>query len=46
MHLMNILHQLGANDAEKKEIARYFEEQTVTHSAVVAKFQKLRERDA
>jgi len=46
MHLMNILHQLGANDAEKKEIARYFEQQTVTHSAVVAKFQKLRERDA
>ena len=42
MHLMNILHQLGANDAEKKEIARYFEEQTVTHSAVVAKFNQLR----
>ncbi len=42
MHLMNILHQLGANDAEKKEIARYFEEQTVTHSAVVAKFNELR----
>jgi hydroxymethylglutaryl-CoA reductase len=42
MHLMNILHQLGANDAEKKEIARYFEQQTVTHSAVVAKFNELR----
>lgn len=42
MHLMNILHQLGANDLEKKEIARYFEEQTVTHSAVVAKFNQLR----
>jgi len=42
MHLMNILHQLGAIDAEKKEIARYFEQQTVTHSAVVAKFNELR----
>ena len=42
MHLMNILHQLGANDLEKKEIAVFFEGQTVTHSAVVAKFNQLR----
>tara|TARA_R110002072_G_scaffold71681_13_gene171762 strand:+ start:500 stop:1780 length:1281 start_codon:yes stop_codon:yes gene_type:complete len=42
MHLMNILNQLGANDNEKKEVADYFEGKTVTHSAVVDKFNKLR----
>lgn len=42
MHLMNILNQLGANDADKKEIATYFEGKTVSHSAVVAKYTELR----
>ena len=42
MHLMNILNQLGANEADKKEIADYFEGKTVSHSAVVDKFNELR----
>lgn len=42
MHLMNILNQLGANDADKKEIAGYFEDKTVSHSAVVEKYTELR----
>ena len=42
MHLMNILNQLGANDKEKTVIANYFEGKTVTHNAVVDKFQELR----
>ena len=42
MHLMNILNQLGANDTEKKEVADYFEGKTVSHSAVVDKFNELR----
>tara|TARA_R110000787_G_scaffold263775_1_gene369632 strand:+ start:14996 stop:16276 length:1281 start_codon:yes stop_codon:yes gene_type:complete len=42
MHLMNILNQLGANNTEKKEVADYFEGKTVSHSAVVDKFNELR----
>ena len=42
MHLMNILNQLGANETEKQEIARYFEGKTVSHSAVVEKFNQLK----
>ena len=42
MHLMNILNQLGANDQEKTVIANYFEGKTVTHSAVVDKFEEIR----
>lgn len=42
MHLMNILNQLGANEVEKKEIASYFEGKTVSHSAVVEKYNKIR----
>ncbi|MFY0630661.1 MAG: hydroxymethylglutaryl-CoA reductase, degradative [Flavobacteriaceae bacterium] len=42
MHLMNILNQLGANEAEKKTIADYFEGKTVTHSAVVEKYNELK----
>jgi len=42
MHLMNILNQLGANDQEKTVIANCFEGKTVTHNAVVDKFQELR----
>lgn len=44
MHLMNILNQLGANDADKKEIAAYFDDKTVSHSAVVEKYTELRNR--
>jgi len=42
MHLMNILHQLEADEHEKTVIANYFDGKTVTHSDVVDKFQELR----
>ncbi len=42
MHLQNILNQLGANEAEKQQITNYFETRTVSHSAVVTKFEELR----
>jgi hydroxymethylglutaryl-CoA reductase len=34
MHLMNILNQLGATNEEKEETVKYFENVSVTHSAV------------
>jgi len=42
MHLQNILNQLGATDAEKTAITSYFDSRTVSHSAVVSKFNALR----
>ena len=42
MHLLNILNQLGATDLEKDDIIDYFKNHTVTHSAVVEAFEKLR----
>ena len=42
MHLLNILNQLGATDIEKIDIINYFKNHTVTHSAVVEAFEKLR----
>ncbi|MFK8058953.1 MAG: hydroxymethylglutaryl-CoA reductase, degradative [Polaribacter sp.] len=42
MHLQNILNQLGANEQEKIEITNYFDTRTVSHSAVVTKFEELR----
>ena len=42
MHLQNILNQLGANEQEKAEITTYFDGRTVSHSAVVTKFETLR----
>lgn len=42
MHLLNILNQLGATDQEKGNIVDYFKNHTVSHSAVVAEFEKLR----
>lgn len=44
MHLMNILNQLGANDADKAELITYFENKTVSHSAVVEKYTEIRKR--
>lgn len=43
MHLMNILNQHDATASEKEEVARYFENNTVSHSAVVEKLHSLRE---
>ena len=42
MHLQNILNQLGASSKEKEEITTYFENKTVSHSAVVDKFNELK----
>jgi hydroxymethylglutaryl-CoA reductase len=42
MHLQNILNQLGANKIEKEKITRYFDGKTVSHAAVVSKFEALR----
>lgn len=42
MHLQNILNQLGANALEKDKIAAYFEGKTVTHAAVVSKFEEIK----
>jgi len=42
MHLQNILNQLEATVKEKEDITTYFENRTVSHSAVVDKFNELR----
>lgn len=42
MHLMNILNQFKATDAEKLILTEYFKTNTVTHSAVVEAIEKLR----
>lgn len=42
MHLLNILNQLGATVEEKATIKRQFEEQVVSHQAVVQAFCDLR----
>ena len=42
MHLQNILNQLGATKKEKNELIEFFKNQTVSHAAVVSKFNELR----
>ncbi|MBT8314923.1 MAG: hydroxymethylglutaryl-CoA reductase, degradative [Maribacter sp.] len=42
MHLLNILNQLGATEVEKNDMVNYFKDHTVSHSAVVEAFEKLR----
>lgn len=42
MHLMNILNQLGATETEKETVVKYFDGKTVSHSAVVEKFNEIR----
>ena len=42
MHLQNILNQFGATNEEREIIEKYFEDKTVSHSAVVDKFNELR----
>ena len=44
MHLQNILNQLGANAEEKEIIANYFEGKTVSHAAVVSKFEEIKKK--
>lgn len=42
MHLLNILNQLEATEAEKIEIVNYFKDKIVSHSAAVEIFCKIR----
>lgn len=42
MHLMNILNQLQATDEERKAVENHFQEQTVSHRAVVDFIENLR----
>ena len=42
MHLMNILNQLGASETEKKALIHHFKSHTVTHSAVITEYEKLK----
>lgn len=42
MHLMNILNQLQANDTEKKEAVKHFNNNPVSHAAVGEYIQNLR----
>jgi len=42
MHLMNILNQFQATQTEREQVTKYFESETVTHSAVVAFIESLR----
>lgn len=42
MHLMNILNQLGANEKQKESIVKQFENETVSHSAVVEALNQLK----
>ena len=42
MHLQNILNQLEATSEEKKIVITYFDNKTVSHSAVVDKINELR----
>ena len=43
MHLMNILNQFQATNAEKELLVNHFKTNTVTHSAVVSKIEKIRQ---
>ena len=42
MHLMNILNQLEATHDEKELMVAHFKDKTVTHSAVIEKFNSLK----
>ena len=42
MHLLNILNQLEATDAEKETFKMYFKDKVVSFQAVVAKFNEMR----
>ncbi len=42
MHLLNILNQLGATEAERLEVKSHFESRVVSHQAVVEHFCKIR----
>jgi len=41
MHLMNILNQNQATDAEKQKMVAYFTKHTITHSSVIEQLEKI-----
>jgi hydroxymethylglutaryl-CoA reductase len=43
MHLSNIIKQLDATEEEKNYLLNYFANKQVSHSAVVAAYQKMKE---
>ena len=42
MHLMNILNQNQATDAEKEQMVEFFTHHTITHSSVMEQLEKIR----
>jgi hydroxymethylglutaryl-CoA reductase len=42
MHLLNILNQMGASEAEKIKLIEYFKKHSATHNAVVEALEELR----
>ena len=44
MHLQNILNQLGATPSQKEDLIAYFDKRPVSHSAVVAQFDKIKDQ--
>ncbi len=42
MHLLNMLNQLGATEAEKLQLVAYFKERTVTNAGVKEAFEKIK----
>jgi hydroxymethylglutaryl-CoA reductase len=46
MHMQNILNQLGATEAEKKEAAKFFERRTISHAGISAFIEDLRSKNA
>ncbi|MBV7441718.1 hydroxymethylglutaryl-CoA reductase, degradative [Weeksellaceae bacterium TAE3-ERU29] len=45
MHLYNILNQLGATEKEREYFTQLFKDKTISHSAVVEEFKKIRENN-
>ncbi|MEC7770383.1 MAG: hydroxymethylglutaryl-CoA reductase, degradative [Bacteroidota bacterium] len=42
MHLLNMLNQLGATEAEKQQLVTYFKDQTVTNASVKEAFERIK----
>jgi hydroxymethylglutaryl-CoA reductase len=42
MHLLNMLNQLGATEAEKQELVTYFKDQTVTNASVKEAYERIK----
>ncbi|MCR9228599.1 MAG: hydroxymethylglutaryl-CoA reductase, degradative [Flavobacteriaceae bacterium] len=44
MHLLNILNQLGATEAEKQRLVTYFKDQTVTNTSVKEALERIKSK--